>query len=342
MNDAILPENLDLEESTYDLTLRPETIDEYFFNGQIKSEFYENLKVFLHAARDRNEALEHVLFFGPPGLGKTTLAYVLAKELNSTVKVTSGPAIERAGDLVSILTNLKDRDILFIDEIHRLNKVIEETMYPAMENYVIDIVLGKGPSARSVRLNLPKVTIVGATTKIGSMSAPLRDRFGMHYRLEFYQPEELTIIVSRTAKMLHMSLDEAASAQIARRSRGTPRIANRLLRRVRDFAQIFGKEHISADVVNDALAMLQIDENGLTAQDRAYLHILGEKFNSGPVGLETIATALSEDVGTVEDVVEPFLMQCGLIRRTPRGRELTEEGKKYADISLSHGLFDSE
>jgi len=341
MNDTIFPESLDSEESTYDLTLRPETIDEYFFNGKIKAEFYENLKVFLHAARDRNEALEHVLFFGPPGLGKTTLAYVLAKELNSTVKVTSGPAIERAGDLVSILTNLKDRDILFIDEIHRLNKVIEETMYPAMENYVIDIVLGKGPSARSVRLNLPKVTIVGATTKIGSMSAPLRDRFGMHYRLEFYQPQELTIIVSRTARMLHMSLDEEASEQIARRSRGTPRIANRLLRRVRDFAQIYGKEHISADVVNDALTMLQIDENGLTAQDRAYLQVLGEKFNGGPVGLETMATALSEDVSTVEDVIEPFLMQCGFISRTPRGRALTEAGKRQTNIPLADGLFES-
>jgi len=339
MDDIITPETIDAEETTYDLTLRPETIDEYFFQGKIKPDLYENLKIFLHAARDRNEALEHVLFFGPPGLGKTTLAYVLAKELNSTVKVTSGPAIERAGDLVSILTNLKDRDILFIDEIHRLNKVIEETMYPAMENYVIDIVLGKGPSARSVRLNLPKVTIVGATTKIGNMSAPLRDRFGMHYRLEFYQPDELTVIVDRAARMLNMELTQEASAQIARRSRGTPRIANRLLRRVRDFAQVHKHEHISAAVVNDALAMLQIDEEGLTAQDRAYLSVLGEKFNGGPVGLETVATALSEDAGTIEDVVEPYLMQCGLIRRTPRGRELTESGRKHAQIPANDGLF---
>lgn len=339
MDDIITPETIDSEETTYDLTLRPETIDEYFFHGKIKSDLYENLKIFLHAARDRNEALEHVLFFGPPGLGKTTLAYVLAKELNSTVKVTSGPAIERAGDLVSILTNLKDRDILFIDEIHRLNKVIEETMYPAMENYVIDIVLGKGPSARSVRLNLPKVTIVGATTKIGNMSAPLRDRFGMHYRLEFYQPDELTVIVERAAKMLNMALTKEASAQIARRSRGTPRIANRLLRRVRDFAQVHEREHISAEVVHDALTMLQIDEEGLTAQDREYLRVLGEKFSGGPVGLETMATSLSEDAGTIEDVVEPYLMQCGLIRRTPRGRELTESGRKYAKFPMDNRLF---
>lgn len=332
MDEFTNPHSINETEATFDLTFRPDSIDEYFMEGRVKPDFYESLRVFLHAARDRNEALEHVLFFGPPGLGKTTLAYILAKELQSEVKITSGPAIERAGDLISILTNLKDRDILFIDEIHRLNKVIEETMYPAMENYNIDIVLGKGPSARSVRLNLPKVTIVGATTKIGSMSAPLRDRFGMHYRLEFYSPDELEQIVKRSAKLMGMQITPDACTQIAWRSRGTPRLANRLLRRVRDFAQIHQASPITEKVINRALDMLQIDLKGLNAQDRMYLTNLAVKFNGGPVGLETIAASISEDKNTIEEVVEPYLLQTGYIQRTQRGRVLTPQGYLHIGI----------
>lgn len=314
------------EDSTLDLTLRPESLEEYFVNGKLKSDLYRNLKVFLKAARDRSEALEHVLFYGPPGLGKTTLSYILANELDSNVKITSGPAIERAGDLVSILTNMKDRDLLFIDEIHRLNKVIEETMYPAMENFEIDIILGKGPSARSVRLDLPKVTIVGATTRIGMMSAPLRDRFGMHYRLEFYEPQELQYIVRRAAQLLSLAVNEDAALEIASRSRGTPRIANRLLRRVRDYAQVHAINPISIAIVHDALDMLDVDRSGLTEQDRKYLRTMAEQYAARPVGIETLAASMSEDRGTLEEVVEPFLLQSGYVERTPRGRKITQKG----------------
>ena len=344
MTEIVTPKTIDTDDTQFDLTLRPESLEEYFGKGNIKPDLFKNLQIFLHAARDRGEALEHVLFFGPPGLGKTTLAYILAKELNSSVKITSGPAIERAGDLVSILTNLKDRDILFIDEIHRLNKVIEETMYPAMENYEVDIILGKGPSARSIRLELPKVTIVGATTKIGNMSAPLRDRFGMHYRLEFYEPAELSHIVRRAANLLSINITKSASVKIAERSRGTPRIANRLLRRVRDFAQIHDHGEINEDVVQEALELLQIDSYGLTSQDRTFLSLIANSFAGGPVGIETLAAAMSEDKGTLEDVVEPFLLQSGLIQRTPRGRELTQLGHKHiGSISgqIQQSVFDN-
>lgn len=327
--DIISPHILDNTETTFDLTLRPDTLAQYFVNGKIKPELYRNLQIFLQAAQEREEALEHVLFFGPPGLGKTTLAYILGKELGCTVKVTSGPAIERAGDLISILTNLQDKDILFIDEIHRLNKVIEETMYPAMENFEVDIMLGRGPSARSVRLTLPKITIVGATTRVGNMSAPLRDRFGMHYRLEFYEPHELVYIIQRSAQLLSIDLTKDALTQIALRSRGTPRIANRLLRRVRDFAQVKGHKTITDSIVHEALQLLEIDQSGLTLQDRKLLELIIDKFQGGPVGVETIAAALNEDKETLEEVTEPFLLQNGFIKRTLRGREITQKGRQH-------------
>ena len=303
-----------------DYALRPQKLDEYIGQNAIK----ENLKIFMEAAKTRGEPLEHVLIFGPPGLGKTTLAHVIANEMSGNIKVTSGPAIERTGDLAAILTNLAEGDILFIDEIHRLNKSIEEVLYPAMEDYALDIVIGKGPSARTLRLNLPKFTLVGATTKISGLSSPLRDRFGNIYRLNFYSHDEISQIIKRASRLLNVEAETDAIGEISKRSRQTPRIANRLLKRVRDFAQVRKNGKIDKDTAEEALKMLDVDVLGLDDIDRQYCRILVDKFSGGPVGLNTIASALSEDMDTIEDVIEPFLLQLGFINRTARGRVATD------------------
>ena len=300
--------------------LRPQTLDEYI--GQEKAK--EMLRVYIDAAKSRGEALDHVLFYGPPGLGKTTLAGILANEMGSELKITAGPAIEKPGEMAAILNNLNDGDILFVDEIHRLNRQVEEVLYPAMEDYAIDIVIGKGASARSIRLDLPHFTLVGATTRAGLLTAPLRDRFGVVHHLEFYTEDELLTIILRSARVLNVGIEEAGARQIASRSRGTPRLANRLLKRVRDFAQVRHDGVITEAVAAEALDLLDVDKRGLDATDRRILLTVIEKFGGGPVGLETLAAALSEDVGTLEDVYEPYLLKNGLLNRTPRGRMATE------------------
>ncbi|MFP4199125.1 MAG: Holliday junction branch migration DNA helicase RuvB [Halanaerobium sp.] len=317
-------------DNSVDKGLRPLTLKEYI--GQSKSK--EKLKIFIQAARDRKEALDHVMLYGPPGLGKTTLANIIANELNVNIHQTSGPAIERPGDLASILTNLQPSDVLFIDEIHRLNKMVEEVLYPAMEDYCLDIIIGKGPSARSVRLDLAPFTLVGATTKAGRLSSPLRDRFGVINRLEFYDQNELQEIVSRSADILDVDIVEHGALEIARRSRGTPRIANRLLKRVRDFAEVKADGIINREVVDAALKLLEIDELGLDRIDHKLLKTIMIKFSGGPVGLNTLAAAISEETETIEDVYEPYLLQLGFLERTPRGRTATV--KAYQHLNIEH------
>lgn len=321
------------EEVVLDNKLRPSFLNEFVGQEDLKN----NMNVAIQAAKARGEQLEHLLFYGPPGLGKTTLAHIIAKEMGQNVKTTSGPAIERAGDLASLLTNLSEGDVLFVDEIHRLNKTIEEILYPAMEDGVLDIVVGKGPGARSIRMELPKFTLVGATTRIGLISAPLRDRFGLTYRLDYYEGPDLQKIISRSAKILDTNINEEAALHVANRSRFTPRIANKLLKRVRDFAQVHGYDKITADVAGKALDLLQIDDKGLDKNDRRILEALIEKFSGGPVGINTLAAATGEEQDTIADVHEPFLIRLGLLVRTPKGRQVTELGYRHLGKTAPSG-----
>ena len=311
-----------VEDSSIEGTLRPQLLKDYI--GQKKAK--ENLKVYIEAAKQRGEALDHVLLFGPPGLGKTTLAGIIANEMGVNIKTTADPAIEKAGDMAAILNNLREGDILFIDEIHRLNRQVEELLYPAMEDFCIDIVIGRGAAAKSIRLDLPHFTLVGATTRAGMLTAPLRDRFGVIHRLEFYTIDELECIINRSAEVLGVTIDPDGAKELARRSRGTPRLANRLLKRMRDFAQIKYDGRITLDVANYALDLMEVDRLGLDNIDRAILHTMIDKFDGGPVGIEAVATTIGEDAGTVEEVYEPYLVQSGLVARTPRGRIVTKEG----------------
>lgn len=319
-----------LPEDSNENSLRPHTLREYI--GQEKAK--QNLSIFIEAARRRSEALDHVLLHGPPGLGKTTLAGIIAVEMGVNIRITSGPAIEKPGDLAALLTNLSENDILFVDEIHRLNRSVEEILYPAMEDYAIDIIIGKGPSANSIRLDLPKFTLIGATTRAGQLSAPLRDRFGVTLRLELYTPEELTRIVTRSAGILEVPIEESGALEIARRSRGTPRIANRMLRRVRDFAQVVADGTITREVADHALQALEIDQLGLDPIDRRMMRAIIENYGGGPVGLETLAATIGEEAVTLEDVYEPYLMQLGFLTRTPRGRCVTQKAYRHLHMEM--------
>lgn len=331
-SDALSEEDISVE-----IGLRPQALKEYVGQTKIK----ENLSVFIQAAKERNETLDHVLLYGPPGLGKTTLAYIIANEMGANINSTSGPVIEKGGDMAALLTNLQEGDVLFIDELHRLNSVVEEILYPAMEDYHVDIIIGQGPSARTIKLNTPKFTLIGATTRAGMLTFPLRDRFGIVDRLDYYTEAELVTIVNRSAAILNIEIDSHGSQEIAYRSRGTPRIANRLLRRVRDFAQIKGDGVISKEIADMALKSLEVDEKGLDKMDRAVLLIIIEKFSGGPVGIDTIATAVNEEKITIEDVYEPYLIQKGYLQRTPRGRMVTMLAYEHLGIKYNRGAQNS-
>ena len=329
----ITTENLE-EDAKIENNLRPQLLNDYI--GQAKAK--EMLNVYIRAARERGDALDHVLFYGPPGLGKTTLAGIIANEMGVNIKITSGPAIEKPGEMAAILNNLQEKDVLFVDEIHRLNRQVEEVLYPAMEDYAIDIMIGKGATARSIRLDLPKFTLVGATTRAGMLTAPLRDRFGVVHRMEYYTTEELVTIIKRSARVLEVGIDEAGALALARRSRGTPRLANRLLKRVRDFAQVKYDGDITKEVADYALDLLDVDKEGLDQTDRELLLTIVNKFAGGPVGLDTLAASVGEDAGTIEDVYEPYLLKNGFIQRTPKGRIVTE--KAYIHLGVEMDMED--
>ncbi|MCT4594844.1 MAG: Holliday junction branch migration DNA helicase RuvB [Anaeromicrobium sp.] len=327
-DDRVITSSLKNEDCEIENNLRPKSIGEYVGQEKVK----EKLNIFIQAAKMRNEALDHVLLYGPPGLGKTTLSSIISHEMGVNLKITSGPAIERPGDLAAILTNLSENDVLFIDEIHRLSRSVEEVLYPAMEDYALDIIIGKGPSARSIRLDLSKFTLIGATTRAGLLTSPLRDRFGVICKLELYKPEELSEIIIRSANILGILIEKSAALEIAKRSRGTPRIANRILKRIRDFAQVKGNGMITHEISNDGLKLLEVDEYGLDNTDRSILKTIIGKFSGGPVGLDTLAASTGEERTTIEDVYEPFLLQLGFIERTPKGRKVTKLGYEHLGI----------
>jgi Holliday junction DNA helicase RuvB len=326
--ETIVASKTDREDEVLDITLRPRRLDEYVGQGKVK----KNLEVFIQAAKGRKEPLEHTLIYGPPGLGKTTLANIIAAELGANIRTTSGPAIEKAGDLASILSNLSEGDVLFIDEIHRLNRIIEEVLYPAMEDFVLDLVIGKGPSARTLRLDLPQFTLVGATTRVGLISSPMRDRFGSVYALDFYSKDEIKDIINRSARILKIGIDDESSIEIAKRSRRTPRVANRLLKRVRDYAQVKNQGKVDGIISKEALDLIGVDEMGLDQTDRRLLETIVEKFAGGPVGIGTIAAATSEDRETIEEVYEPYLIQMGFLERTSKGRRATNLAYEHLNI----------